>query len=108
MEECGHDIHECDTFGEDIRASLRRYNNVWVSSAGCVAADEYAKSKGVAGEIIRSRRRRKAEAFKNKANQNSLDDKLAMALKKLKIAGEKEEEYDNDDEKDNDKTLAII
>jgi hypothetical protein len=108
VEECGHDIHECDTFGEDIRASLRRYNNVWVSSAGCVAADEYAKSKGVAGEIIRSRRRRKAEVFKNKANQNSLDDKLAMALKKLKIAGGKKEEYDNDDEEDNDKTLAII
>jgi hypothetical protein len=64
VEECGHDIHECDTFGEDIRASLRRNNKVWASSAGCVAADEYAKSKGVKGELIR-RSRRKAEAFKN-------------------------------------------
>jgi hypothetical protein len=69
VEECGHDIHECDTFGEDIRASLRRNNKVWTSLAGCVAADEYAKSKGVEGEIIR-RSRRKAEAFKNKAHQN--------------------------------------
>jgi hypothetical protein len=101
VEECGHDIHECDTFGDDIRASLRRNNKVWASSAGCVAADEYAKSKGVEGEIIR-RSRRKAEAFKNKAHQSSLDDKLAMALKKLKIAGGKEEESDNDDEEDND------
>lgn len=52
MEECGHDIHERDALGHDIRAALRRYNKKWTSSAGCVACDEYAKSKGVKGDIL--------------------------------------------------------
>jgi len=53
VEECGHDIHELDSSHQDIRASLRVNNKVWAEVAGCVAVDEYAKSKGVEGEINR-------------------------------------------------------
>mmetsp|Transcript_4488 Transcript_4488/g.7517 ORF Transcript_4488/g.7517 Transcript_4488/m.7517 type:complete len:481 (+) Transcript_4488:105-1547(+) len=49
VEDCGHDIQERDTLGEDMRASLRRNNRAWASVAGCVAVDEYAKSKRVCG-----------------------------------------------------------
>jgi hypothetical protein len=47
VEECGHDIFKRDTQGMNIRTSLRRHNRAWRDVAGCVAADEYAKSKGV-------------------------------------------------------------
>mmetsp|Transcript_3183 Transcript_3183/g.8007 ORF Transcript_3183/g.8007 Transcript_3183/m.8007 type:complete len:447 (-) Transcript_3183:52-1392(-) len=47
VEECGHDIHECDELGQDIRESLRVNNRVWRDVPGCVAVDEYARSKGV-------------------------------------------------------------
>ena len=51
VEECGHDINVLDSLGNDLRASLRVYNPRWTELAGCVACDEYAKGKGVEGEI---------------------------------------------------------
>eukprot|EP00978_Attheya_sp_CCMP212_P005538 scaffold12431_cov57-Attheya_sp.AAC.13 len=103
VEECGHDIHECDTEGQDIRVSLRRNNRVWASSAGCVAVDDYAKSKGVLGEMSTTNKKAKAAAAaKNKSEQQTLDDKLAAALRQLEIAGGKEEDPDHDDEEEDE------
>ncbi|GFH52541.1 hypothetical protein CTEN210_09017 [Chaetoceros tenuissimus] len=53
VEECGHDIHSLDAFGKDIRASIRVNNKRWTKVAGCVACDDYAKSKGVEGDYIK-------------------------------------------------------
>ena len=47
VEECGHDIFERDTRGMNIRTCLRRNNPNWRDQAGCVAVDDYAKSRGV-------------------------------------------------------------
>jgi len=97
VEECGHDIQERDMSGQDIRASLRVNNKVWASVAGCVAVDEYAKSKGVDGEI--NRRNTKTKVPRN-TNQQALENILAAALRKLEIAGGKEEDPDDDDDND--------
>jgi hypothetical protein len=67
VEECGHDIHELYSSGQDMRASLRLNNKVWASVAGCVAVDEYAKSKGVEGEI--NRRNTKTKVSRNTDQQ---------------------------------------
>lgn len=102
VEECGHDIQERDMDGQDMRASLRINNKVWASVAGCVAVDEYAKSKGVDGEIDRRNGKTKTTFLRNtNGNQQALEKQLAAALKKLEIAGGKEEESDDDDD-DND------
>jgi len=47
VEECGHDIFERDTRGRNIRTCLRQSSPNWRDVAGCVAVDDYAKSKGV-------------------------------------------------------------
>ena len=47
VDECGHDVFERDTRGMNIRTCLRQNNPNWRNVAGCVAADDYAKSKGV-------------------------------------------------------------
>ena len=47
VEECGHDIHERDISGQNIRTCLRRNCRDWKLVPGSVAVDEYAKSKGV-------------------------------------------------------------
>ena len=65
VEECGHDIQERDMDGQDMRASLRINNKVWASVAGCVAVDEYAKSKGVDGEIDRRNGKTKTTFLRN-------------------------------------------
>ena len=65
VEECGHDIYERDKAGQDIRASVRINNKVWASVAGCVAVDEYAKSKGVDGIIDRSNGNTKTTFFRD-------------------------------------------
>jgi len=111
IEVCHHDIFKCDTFGDDIRASLRRNNKAWTSVAGCVACDEYAKEKGVEGISNRSgaTRRRQNEASSTVARQqqpssSSLEDNLSEALRRLEIVGgrEDEKEDNNDDDGDDD------
>mmetsp|Transcript_31590 Transcript_31590/g.74334 ORF Transcript_31590/g.74334 Transcript_31590/m.74334 type:complete len:624 (+) Transcript_31590:81-1952(+) len=94
VEECGHNIHERDIQGQDIRASLRRNNKAWANTDGCVACDNYAKSEGVVGDAIRSdRQRRRNEASSNASReQHSLDHKLSAALHQLEIAGGREKE----------------
>mmetsp|Transcript_34097 Transcript_34097/g.62765 ORF Transcript_34097/g.62765 Transcript_34097/m.62765 type:complete len:637 (-) Transcript_34097:156-2066(-) len=100
IEKCGHDIHECDTVGQDIRVSLRRNNKVWAQSAGCVACDDYAKSKGVLGEMSTTNKKAKAAA-KNKTHQQTSDaKKLEAALRQLSIAGGREDEPDSEDEEE--------
>ena len=47
IEECGHDIMERDGLGQNIRTSTRQNNKMWRDNAGCVAIDNYVKSKGV-------------------------------------------------------------
>jgi len=100
IEECGHDIHECDNDGQDIRVSLRRNNKVWASSAGCVAVDDYAKSKGVLGEM--SATNKKAKAARRKKTEQSLDHKLAAALRQLEIAGGREDDDNGSDDDEAD------
>ncbi|KAL7523833.1 hypothetical protein ACHAXR_001215, partial [Thalassiosira sp. AJA248-18] len=80
VEECGHDIHECDIEGQDIRVSLRKNNKVWANSAGCVACDDYAKSKGVLGEMSTTNKKAKAAAKAKTMKQTSEDQKLEAAL----------------------------
>ena len=63
VEECGHDIHSVDTFGNDIRACLRVNNKAWTEVAGCVACDDYAKSKGVEGDIKSRKTKTAREVF---------------------------------------------
>jgi len=98
IEECGHDIHECDTEGQDIRVSLRRNNRVWAQSQGCIAVDDYAKSKGVLGEMSTTNRKAKAAA-KNKT-ESSTNNQLAAALRQLEIAGGTEDDSDDDEAED--------
>jgi hypothetical protein len=62
--------------------------------------DDYAKSKGVLGEMSTTNKKAKAAA-KNKSEQQTSDDKLAAALRQLKIAGGKEDDPGDDDEEDN-------
>lgn len=100
VEECGHDIHECDIAGQDIRVSLRVHNKVWSQSAGCIACDDYAKSKGVLGEMSTTNKKARAVA-KDKTLKKTLgDNKLETALRQLKIAGGREDEPDEDDEEE--------
>jgi hypothetical protein len=100
VEECGHDIFECDTVGQDIRASLRKNNRAWMNVDGCVACDEYAKEKGVEGEIIRSGNRRRQNEVSStnsrQQRQSSLEEKLSAALRRLEFVGGKENEPDDD------------
>mmetsp|Transcript_6210 Transcript_6210/g.14053 ORF Transcript_6210/g.14053 Transcript_6210/m.14053 type:complete len:638 (-) Transcript_6210:95-2008(-) len=98
VEGCGHDIHECDTDGQDIRVSLRRNNKVWAQTAGCVACDDYAKGKGVLGEMSTTNKKAKAAAKSKTQQQTSDDKKLEAALRQLKIAGGREDEPDEDDD----------
>uniref|UniRef100_A0A7S3QCQ4 MYND-type domain-containing protein n=1 Tax=Chaetoceros debilis TaxID=122233 RepID=A0A7S3QCQ4_9STRA len=95
VEECGHDIHELDFSGQDIRASMRINNKMWGSVAGCVACEEYSKSKGVKGEI--DRRNTKTKVY-YETEEKASEDQLVIALKKLKIAGGREEGTDSDED----------
>jgi len=124
IEECHHDILEYDTFGQDMRASLRRNNPKWTSVAGCVACDEYAKEKGVEGEIIRSKiKRRQNEVSTTVARQqqqrssstSSLEENLSEALRRLEIVGGREDGHknyndadDGDDDEDSVKYLTEL
>lgn len=47
VEECGHDIFERDSRGQNIRTCIRTNFRDWKNMPGSVAVDEYAKSKGV-------------------------------------------------------------
>jgi len=101
VEECGHDIHECDTEGQDIRVSLRRYNKAWTSVAGCIACDDYAKSKGVLGEMSTTTKKKAKTAAKAKSQKQALD-KLTAALKQLELVGGKEEDSEDDNDEDDE------
>eukprot|EP00594_Rhizosolenia_setigera_P005872 CAMPEP_0178945470 /NCGR_PEP_ID=MMETSP0789-20121207/3754_1 /TAXON_ID=3005 /ORGANISM="Rhizosolenia setigera, Strain CCMP 1694" /LENGTH=605 /DNA_ID=CAMNT_0020625367 /DNA_START=1 /DNA_END=1818 /DNA_ORIENTATION=+ len=90
VEECGNDINECDTFGNDIRASLRVNNKAWARIAGCVACDDYAKELGVGGKV-KSRKTTLVERVPTPPKK-VLEDNLASALNKLSIAGGNEDE----------------
>lgn len=95
IEKCGHDIHECDTFGNDIRAAVRVNNKAWTQVAGCVASDEYATELGVDGDI----KTRKTKVIREDTTPKSvMEVNLANALNNLKVAGGKEEEDDDEDE----------
>mmetsp|Transcript_6216 Transcript_6216/g.7872 ORF Transcript_6216/g.7872 Transcript_6216/m.7872 type:complete len:623 (-) Transcript_6216:238-2106(-) len=92
VEECSHDIHECDTLGQDIRASIRCNNKAWTLVAGCVACDDYAKSMGVTGDNMVRVGKQRAQKLSN----------LTRALRALEIAGGKEDEANSDsDDEDN-------
>jgi hypothetical protein len=48
VEECGHDIHERDRLGQNIRTVIRRNNlTCWRELPGSIAVDDYAARKGV-------------------------------------------------------------
>jgi hypothetical protein len=75
VEECGHDINNTfDTLGQDVRASLRRYNTWWEDNPGCVAVDDYAKSKGVEGQILRMSKT-KMEKVESTSKKNMIRQK---------------------------------
>lgn len=63
VEECDHDINSLDPFGNDVRACLRVNNKAWTEVAGCVACDDYAKSKGVEGDIKSRKTKTAREMF---------------------------------------------
>jgi len=101
VEECGHDIHDTrDNLGLDTRASLRKYNKVWEQNPGCIAVENYAKSKGVDGNIVRMSKKKMEEVEsanknnitrqKKKEDELSLMETLAGALKQLEVAGGRE------------------